>query len=819
MRNLCRDLRYGLRVLLSSPGFTAVAVLTLALGIAANTTVFSWIDAVLLRPLPGVSNGHQLVVLETVQSDGRAISTSYPDYRDYRESLKLISALAVYCFALFRMGEAADAQPIWGELVSGNYFALLGVKPVLGRVFLPEEYGDKPGAYPVAVLSERLWRSRFHADPGVIGKTVRVNRNQLTIVGVAPAEFRGTMPGVAFEMWVPLMMRPQLAGGDGESFFGSRGARTYWTIGRLKPGVTLEQARAEVLAQARQLARMYPGANEGLSAMLLPVWKAHTGAPSLLLAPLQILMALSFVVLLIVCANVANLLLARSITRQSEFSIRLALGATRGRLARQLLSEALLLAGMGALAGIPLALWMGNSLVWLFPPVSLPVGLDVRLNGHILGFTILISVAAAAVSGMAPVLHSINPDLNATLKEGGRGGTSGARSHRTRGLLVISEVALALVALIGAGLFVRSYQTVRTIPPGFDASNVSVCRFYLSGSGYPDEQQKQFCLRLRERIKAAPGIVDATYARMLPLGVGSGPWTGIEAEGSVPNRADNMNIFYNQVAPGFFSLLRILRLEGRDFTEHDDVNTLPVMIVNESFARRFFAGGNPVGRRVRLWGRWVTVVGAVKDSKYFNLAEAPLPYFYVPFRQTYRGGLDMSIGYYVRSASNANHALATLRREAAAIDPGVGMFEAAPLFEYMGGSLFPQKVAASLLSVLGALSLLLAALGLYSVMAYAVSQRTHEIGIRMALGAQARDVLGMVVRKGMVLTTAGLVVGIAAALAATRLVTAMLVNVSATDPMIFAGAALFLALVALVASYLPARRATKVDPIVALRCQ
>jgi predicted permease len=816
MSDILHDARYAVRMFLKSPGFTAVVVLTLAVGIAANTTVFSWIDGVLLRPFPGVHDGNQLVVLEAVTPNGAALTNSYPDFVDYRDNLRLISGLAMHDLQAFSMGGAENAQRIWLELVSGNYFSVLGVKPLLGRVFLPEEYGDKPGAYPLAVISERLWRSRFSADPGVVGKTVRVNRRELTIIGVVPAEFRGTMPGLTFEMWVPLVMRSQLTGGP-EGMLRDRYNRIYRGFARLKPGVTLKQAQAELAALSRQLATMHPDSNAGVSATLLPVWKSHLiGVPTLLMAPLQILSVVSFVMLLIACANVVNLLLARSIARQKELGIRLALGAGRGRLARQLLVEALLLAGLGALAAIPLALWMGQSLAWLLP-ANFPSALDVTLNGDVLGFTILICVVAALVSGMAPLLHSTRPDLNDALKEGGRGGTSGTHSHRLRGLLVVCEVALALVALIGAGLFARSFYNVGTIHPGFDARNVSVARFSLYTNGYSTDQTKQFCLRLRQRMEAAPGVVGASYSCQVPLAIGSSMWNDLEVEGYVPGRSENMRISGNLIAPGFLNLLRIPQVEGRDFSEHDDVKTSPVMIVNQTFARRFFGDRNPIGRKVKGWGESFTVVGVAKDSKYDSPVEAPQSFVYVPFAQVYWGNLD--VAFYARSTGSPGETLARLRREVAAIDPGIAAVDAMPLSEFIGISLFPQKVAASLLIALGAISLLLAAVGLYSVMAYDVSQRTHEIGIRMALGARPGNVLGMVVRKGMVLTVAGLLLGSALALAAGRLVGGMLVNVSADDPKIYAGVGAFLASVALLASYLPARRATRVDPIVALRCE
>jgi predicted permease len=806
-----------MRVLWGSPGFTAVAVVTLALGIAVNTTVFSWIDAVLLRPLPGVGDSSRLAAFETVQPDGEGRNTSFADYRDYRDNLKLVSGLALSLQPnSLSVGEGERAQRVWGELVSGNYFAVMGVKPLLGRFFLPEEQGDKPGAYPVVVIGERLWRTRFNADPGVVGGTVRVNRRELTIVGVAPKEFRGMSPGVIYEMWAPLMMGPQLNVIEEGPLFNRR-ARGINAIARLRPGVAIEQARAEVATVANQLARAHPDTNNGFSATLLPVWKSQSGAQRLLLAPLQILMAMCLVVLLIACVNVANLLLARSTARQRELSIRLALGAGRGRLARQLLTEALLLAGLGTLAGIPMAMWMGQSLLYLAPrAMGMTVGLDIRMNGQVLGFTILICAAAALAAGLWPALHAVRPDVNESLKEGGRGGTAAARSHRMRGLFVVSEVALALVALVGAGLFAASFRNARAIEPGFDARNVLVSRFYLSTSGYTGDQRKQFCLRLRDRLESAPGVVGVSYADTIPLGFGLGPGATLQIEGYVPGQSENMTIPRSQIAPGFFGVMRIPLLDGREFTRQDDLNTAPVLIVNQAFARRFFKDRNPVGRRIRAWGKWATVVGLVKDTKHYTLTEGPRPYFYAPAQQV---SAPPVVAFYVRTAGNPDQMAATLRREAAAIDPDFGAFDAMPLAEYIAAPLFPRRIAAGLLSALAVLSMLLAAVGLYSVMAYAVSQRTHEIGIRMALGARPRDVLGMVVRQGMVLTLAGLAAGVGVALAATHLVASMLVNVSATDPLVFAGAALFLGLVALAASFLPARRATRIDPIVALRHQ
>jgi predicted permease len=804
------------RVLRGSPGFTLVAVLTLAVGIAANTTVFSWIDTILLHPLPGVSAAEQLATLETVSPSGDFISTSYRDYRDYRDDLKLVSGLTGSLLNAFNIGPDADPRRVYGEFVSGNYFAVLGVRPFLGRVFVPEEYGDRPGAYPVAVISHRLWRKLFHADPAAIGKTLRVNRHVLTIVGVAPPEFFGTVPGVALEIWIPFVMSPQL-NGQGQWMLDNRNTRQLVVTARLKPGVSIEQARAEAAARARRIAETDPRTSLGFGATVLPVWKGHFGAQSLLLKPLQILMAVCFVLFLIVGANVANLQLARATARQKEFSIRLAMGAGQGRLARQVLTESLLLAAAGALIGLPLALWMSRFLALLVPPIGLSICFERQLSGDILGFTIFMCAAAALLSGLAPALHCARANLNENLKESGRSGAGGAGMHRTRGLLVVSEVALALVALVGTGLFASSFRNAKTIPLGFDPRNVLMAQFYVDTFCHTPEERIQFCLRLHDRMRSLPGIERVSYSNYIPLGFGKSPFSEIQVDGYAQSPGEDMRIYESSVAPGFLSVMRIPLIEGRDFTEQDDRGTVPVTIVNQAFARRFFGGRNPVGRKVRRGTTALTIVGLAGDSKYHTPVETSLPYFYLPVRQT-QGG-EFWIAFYIRTAGPPSQAISQIRREAAAVEPNAGVVEAVPFGEYIGAAVFPQKVAASLLSILGAISLLLAGIGLYGVMAYAVTQRTQEIGIRMALGAPPAGVLAMVVRQGMALTALGLAAGTALALAAARLVTGMLINVSAADPLIFAGAALFLGVTALLATSLPARRATKIDPIAALRCQ
>ena len=817
MRTLVQDLRFALRMSLKSPGFTLVAVLTLAVGMAASTTVFSWIDTVLVRPIPGIAKGYEVWSFESLTPNGDSMTSSYPDYQDHRDHLKLLAGLAMTTPAPLSIGEEDHAERVFGELVTGNYFAVLGVKPALGRYFSPEEYGDKQGGYPVAVIGYNLWKRRFGGDRGVIGTTMRVNRQQLTIIGVAPREFRGTLPGLAFEAWVPLVMASQLNTMP-EWMSRDRHTRNLIGLARPKAGVTIQQASAEVAALAAQLAKEHPDVSEGVGATLLPVWKSHAGAQGLLLAPLAILMAVCGVVLLIVCANVANLLLARATARQKEFGVRLALGAGRGRLVRQLLTESLLLALMGALVGGLLALWMAQGLGYLVPATDIPVAMDIQMNGDIFAFTMLLCMAACVVSGMAPALHTVRADLNDVLKDGGRGGSAGQGSRGLRSLLVVSEVALALVAIIGAGLFARSFQLARQIHPGFDASHILVSNLSLSSAGYTVPDRKQFCYRLRERLEAQPGIVGVTYADFVPLGFAAGSWEELEIEGYEKGRSENMQLYRNVVAPGYFKVLGIPLLEGRDFTEQDDLSrpVNRVMIVNQTFARRYFGGRHPIGRKVHGWGEWFTVVGVVKDSKYHTLNEAPRPYFYVAFKQVYRA--DLSVAIYVRAAGDPNQALGALRREVRSMDPNVSVYAAMPLTEFMSASLFAQRIAAWLLGVLGVVALVLAAVGLYGVMAYSITQRRQEIGIRVALGAKSSDVVGLVLRQGMGLTAAGLLVGVVVAAAVTRLVAGLLVNVSATDPLIFGSAAVFLAAVALVASVVPAIRAARIDPNSALRC-
>jgi predicted permease len=818
MAAFTKDLWFGLRILSRNPWFAAIVVLTLGLGIAVNSTVFSWIDAVLLRPFPGVGDPQELALIETVTPAGEyLVNTSYLDYRDYRDNLTLVSGVAIGRFTPLSVGADGKTARAWAELVSSNYFDVLQVKPVMGRAFLPEEGLEREGGAPVVVISYGMWRTRFGGDSNVLGKIIRLNRRELTIIGVAPRSFRGTTAGVVYDAWIPITMATAMGTGDGTlRYRATRDLNS--TIVRLKHGTTLEQARLEVGALGRRLAALYPLTNRGVEVTVTPLWRGHLGAQAMLLQPLRILMALSLLLLLIACANVANLLLARAVSRQKEFGIRLALGAGRSRLAAQLLIETMLLAAGGAVVGVTLVLWLGKSLIFLLPPGDIPLDFGGGLSVSTLGFTLFLTVVATLLSGTAPALLMARSGLNETLKEGGRSGASSSGSHRLRGLLVVSEMALVMVTLIGAGLFYRSFKNASAIQPGFERRNISVSQFYLSNAGYSAEEQRDFCRILRERLELKPGVIGVSYSDVVPLsmasGSGSTPWHPIDVAGYAAAPNEQMMIHRATVPPGYFKLLGIRMLEGRDFTEGDSADAPTTVIVNETFANRYFHGRNPVGQKMHFENRQATVVGLVKDSKYHTPIEGPTPFFYVPFRQWFAPSLNFSV--FIKSAADPLALTPVLRQEALSLNQDA-FFSIKLLSDATNAALFAQRAAATLLAAVAGIALLLAATGLYSVMSYAVSQRTREMGIRMALGARPHDVFRLVLKEGLRLTVPGLLAGTLISLAAERIAGGTLAHISASDPRVFASATVFLALIAALATYLPASRAMRVEPVVALR--
>lgn len=817
MRLLCHDFRYGWRMLRSNPGFAVLTILTLALGIAANTTVFSWIHAVLLSPLPGTHADGRLVAVESNERSGEGHNISVSDYRDYRDNSKSLEGITVTWDLLpFFVGPLDHAERVLGETVASDYFDVLGVRPELGRLFAAKEFGDQAGAYPAVVIGDRFWRRYFHADGGIVGRAIRVNGQELTVIGVTAPEFEGSIRGVNADLWVPMTMGPALGTID-SGCLTERGCRPWQSFARLKPGATLAQANGEMQALAVQLEHTYPETNQHMSVKLLPESQANAGVQAFLGAPLRILMATSLLVLAISCVNVSNLLLARSATRQREIAIRMAMGAGGARVVRQLLTETLLLATLAAVASLPLSLWLMNKLTYIMPDLGLTFRLDVTMNWKVAGFTMLVCAAAALLAGITPAWHAILGPLNETLKESGRSSTAGSRTHRVRDLFVVAEVGLAMVGLVGAGLFTRSFYNARALSPGFDPKNIVLWRAYLAAQS-SEQQQMQVFERLRQRLEQLPGVTAASFADLIPLGFGLGPTWGLTIEGYTPAPGEDMDMPRALVSPGYFSTLRMSLAEGRDFDARDDASGTPVMIVNEAFEQRYYGGRSAMGRRILFGGKWRTVVGVARDTKYYYLTEPRRPFFYAPIPQVGLPPQGVGVAFFLRTTnSDPMSVVAALRRLSAEVDAAILVVHPMTLVTYIEGPLFAQRAAALLLTVLGALALMLAATGLYSVMAYAVTQRTHEIGIRIALGAEPFDVLAMIVRRGMLLALGGVLTGVVIALLTRKVVAGMLTGISPADPGIMAGSTIFLCFVALAASFLPARRATQVDPMRALR--
>jgi len=814
MNNLLQDLRYALRTFRNRPTFAAVAILTMTVGIGANTTIFSWLRSLVLNPFPGAAEPQRIVAIENTAPDGEPITTSYLDFRDFRDNLRLVNSVTAYRAYLFSVGEPPNVERAWGEMASGGMFDLFGLRPAAGRFFSLDERDDAQNTHAVVVISYGYWQSHYSSDPLAVGRTLRVNQTPLTIIGVAPEGFHGSYAGLDFDFWVPLTMYGQMTH-TGTWMLKDRNTRNFSLLARLAPGVSMDQARAEVQAFARRLAEQDADSNQGIAATVLPVWESHFGTQSVLLTPISILMGCGGVVLLIVCANLANLLLARATGRQQEFSVRLALGAKPARLMTQLLTETLLMALIGSAFALILAKWLGEALRWLLPVVAWPVMVAPPLDGHVFAFTAALAVAITLLSGLIPALHCSRANLSNALKQGGRSGTSSVHALRWRGLMVISEVALAVVAMVGAALFVRSFERSRIIDPGFSPDGVALAQFDFSTTGYNAQQTDTFCRRLRERLEQQPGVTAVSYDDSVPLGFYGGNWETLEVEGYVPGPNENMKIYRDLVSPGFFDSMKIRLVEGRDFDWHDDSTAPKVMIVNQEFVRRFLPNGNVIGHKVRGWGEWFTIIGVAKDSKYHRVTENPQPYFYIPIRQIFRP--EYGLTFHVRTSGSVNEAIAAIRREAAAIDRSVTVFDAEPMTEYISASLYGAKISASLLTLLSGIGLLLAAMGLYGVMAYSVAQRTREFGVRVAMGARPRDIVRLILRESGMLTISGMFAGLILAALSTRIVANLIYGISPLDPVTYGAVAVVLVAVGIAASYIPARRAAKVDPIVALR--
>jgi predicted permease len=791
-----------------------VAILTIAVGIGANTTVFSWLRTLRLNPLPGAEHPQRIVAIENTAPDGEPITTSYLDFRDFRDNLRTLNFVTAYRGYVFSVGNAPNIERVWGEMASGGLFDMLGIKPEAGRFFSVEERDDAQNAHAVVVISHSYWKSRYRSDPSAIGSTLRINRTPFTIIGVTPKDFHGLHAGLDYEFWVPLTMYGQLTH-TGVWMLNDRNTRNFMMLGRLARGAGIEQARAEVQALADRMAKADADSNLGISATVLPVWQSHFGSQTTLLTPVAILMGTGGVVLLIVCANVGNLLLVRAASRLQEFSVRLALGATPMRLVAQLLKETLVIALLGLVCGLTLARFLGSALRWLLPDVASPAMVAPPLDSQVLAFTAGLAVLVTVLAGLAPALHASRANINEELKQGSRSSVPGIHVHRLRGLMVISEIALAFVALVGAALFLQSFRAARAIDPGFSPNGIALAQFDFSTAGYNTQQTDTFCRRLRERLEQLPGVTAVSYDDSPPLGFRGGNWETLDAEGYVPERNENMKIYRDLVSPGYFDSMKIPLLKGRDFNWHDDRTSPKVMIVNQEFVRRFFAKRDPIGHKVHGWGEWFTIIAVVRDSKYHRVTENPQPYFYIPIRQIFRP--EYGLTFHVRTSGSIGEAIAALRRETAAIDPALTIFDAEPMTEYIAASLFSAKIAANLLGILSAVGLLLAAMGLYGTLAYSVGQRTREFGIRQALGAQSHHILGLVLRESGKLTLYGMTAGLILAFISARVVASQIYSISPLEPLTYGVIGLLMMVVTLAASYVPARRAGRVDPMVTLR--
>ncbi|MBI3450515.1 MAG: ABC transporter permease [Acidobacteria bacterium] len=813
-----QDLRYAARQLSRSPGFTTVAVLSLALGIGANTAIFSLVNAVFLKSLPVEEPARVVNVYTTdVKNAGGALNLlpiSYPNFEDYRDGATSFTSLAATMAAGVNVASGTgDPEQVFGLLVSSNYFDMLGVKIRQGRGILPEE-DTKPRGRAVVVLTDRYFKRRFAGDPALVGSQIRLNGRQFTVVGVTPPGFNGTGALGGPSLFVPIMMQADFIPGDGRILL-RRGLISN-VLGRLKPEVTLVAAEAEMRTIAARLEREYPDANTGRSVRLvsLPESAINPNQRGLFLRSGGLLMTVVALVLLIACANIANLLLGRATERRKEIAIRLSLGAGRARIVSQLLTESLLLALAGGAVGLGVAQWGRDLLLAFRPPFINPEDLPLTLDLRVLLFTLAVALATGFLFGLAPALRASNPSIAAHLNE--RSSLEGGhrRLFGARGLLVMAQVALSLVALVGSGLFLRSLGRAQTIDLGFDSDHTSVLSFDVAAEGYDQPRGEQFQRAVLEKVSHLPGVAAATLGSNAPLA--GGTMRSIYPEGleSSPDR-NGILVLIDNVAPGYFETLRIPILKGRDFTDQDRMGVPHVVVINEAMADRFWPGVDPIGRRFRFYHENdpYEIVGVAKTIKYIAAGEDPRPYLYLPMRQVYTGVSTV----FVRAEGDPAAALGVARKAVQEMDQNLPIVGAATVRELVDQGFWAARMGAGLLAIFGGLAVVLAAIGIYGVMSFTVNQRTREIGIRMAMGADPGNVVRLILRQGMLPVLTGVGVGLAAAFTIARLVADLLFGVSAADPVTYVVVPVLLALVALLATWLPARRAAAVDPLVALR--
>jgi predicted permease len=813
------DLRLAFRQLLKSPGFTAIAVLTLALGIGANTAIFSFINAFFLKNFT-VKHPEELVSLYTTdERNPGLLPTSHLNFTDYREQNQVFADMACFSFAPANLVLKGEPSQVFGELVSGNFFDLLGVHATLGRTFLPEEYKNA-GTHPVVVLGYSFWRNQLAGDRDVIGRPLTLNGTAFTIIGVAPADFKGlnTLNSPAF--WVTTASYKQILNGLFLDFYTTRRALLFNVVARLKPGVSLTQADVALKPISAELAKIFPNDNQGRALRLVPL--AESG-----IDPNQrqnfklagtLLLSLAGLVLLIACANIANLLLARATGRQREIALRLALGAVRSRLVRQFLTESMLLAVLGGLAGLLVALW-SQQFLWSLRPPFFPNDLVIALDPRVLGFGLGVALLTGFFSGLAPAWSATKPELTSALKEETGGAAARAPLVSFRNFLVAGQIALSVIALVVAGLFIRSLQHAQRIDPGWNTRNLALLSVDLGAQGYDDVRTLAYYRAAVEKARAIPGVLDATVATNALLN-GGGALRTLRPQGDDDNlRTRGQLMAYNHVLPGYFKTMGLALVSGRDFTAADDDKHPRVVIINEHLAKRAWPNRNPVGQIIKTFGTEtpVEIVGVVKDVTFDNIGEDGKPYAFFPLGQEPgRAGLGT---LHLRTERDVTALMPTLRRVIQSLDPALPFINVTTVEENIRQGLWASRTGAALFAVFGLLALVLAAIGVYGIMSYTVGKRTREIGIRMAVGAQRGDVLKLILQQGLVITAAGVIAGLTAAFIAARYFQNLLFGVSAGDAVTYLAIAVLLTAVALLACWLPARRATRVDPLIALRTE
>lgn len=814
MQTFFQDLRFGFRMLRRSPGFSILVILCLTLGIGTNAAVFSWIEGILIRPYPLVPHQDRMFALGgTTRGVQAGNSLSYPDFLDFEKNSTLFESFIVDKITGTSLSVGDRAERASAGIVSANYFDALGIKPILGRGFRPEE-GEGRNAHPVVVISYRTWKDRYGADPNIIGRTQYLDGVQHTIIGVAPEKFHGTFVGYSFNFWVPLSMQETF---DSTGYhLEDRGARWIEGYAFLKPGVTRQQAQAELDSIAQRLEKDFPETNRGHGIQLLPLWKTPFNGASAMNQTLGITMAVVFLVLLIACANVSNLLLARSLLRRHEMTMRLALGAGRRRLIRQLLTEGVLLSLIATLGGIAVAYWCRNALVLSFPKPTTGIVIDYsgQIDWRVLMVSAGICILATLIFALVPAIQASHVDLSGALKSEAGGVLAGSSRSRLRSALVLVQVALSFVLLAGTGLLLQSLNKMRNASPGF-STEVVATGVDLFSAGYNLERAKIFHTQLLDSVRTLPGVESASLTRVIPFTYTPYSTAPIEVDGYQPPPNEQPTADYNQVAEEYFTTIGIPIVSGREFLRTDDENAPPVAIINETMAGKYWPGKNALGERLKVKDKWMQVVGIAKNANYETKREPAKPFFYVPLRQNFA----IQNNLVIRTRQTPGAILNAVAPAVQALDANLAPLRTYRLGEQVDRMGYSERLAVTLVALFGAMALFLAIIGLYAVMSYSVSQGTRELGLRMALGAGVKDLLGMVLSHGLRLMAAGILVGAIAGVVLTRLMANLLYKVSPRDPVAFGSALLVIIIASLVACFLPAWRATRIDPVKALREQ